>query len=94
MTTHETLAGLAVAAFAVAGFALGAGYFASLRRGVRLAVTRRAWSGYMLLAPVRVVAAALLLSLAARWGVSALLAASAGFLAARQLALRGARRIA
>jgi N-ATPase, AtpR subunit len=94
MTTRDTLASLlpAVALFAAAGFALGMGYFASLRRGVRLAVARHRWSSYLLLALARMTAAALFLAFAVRWGVPALLAAFAGLLAARRIAVRAARR--
>jgi hypothetical protein len=83
-----------VAPFGAVGFVLGAAYFTSMRRSVRSSVARGSWARYMLLTPVRVAAAALFLSFAVRWGVSALLAASAGFLIARQLAVRAARRLA
>jgi hypothetical protein len=84
----------AAAGFVAAGFVLGLGYFASLRRGLRLAVTRGAWLPYWLLAIARIVAAALFFSFAVRRGVPALLAMFAGFLIARHLAVRAARRIA
>ena len=84
----------AVALFAAAGFALGVAYFASLRRGARVSVARRAWSPYVLLALARLVAAALFFTFAARWGMTALLAAFVGFLGARQTAARSARRFA
>jgi hypothetical protein len=91
---HDALAILrpAVALFAAAGFGLGVAYFASLRQGVRLAFARHAWSPYVLLALARIAAAALFFALAVRWGVPALLAAFAGFLIARQIAVRAARR--
>jgi hypothetical protein len=82
----------AVVLFAAAGFGLGVAYFASLRHGVRHAIARHAWSPYVLLAVARIAAAALLFALAVRWGVPALLAAFAGFLLARQIAVRTARR--
>ena len=91
MTSHDTTA---VAVFAAAGLVLGMGYFASLRRGVRIAVARHAWLPYMLLALARIAAAALFFTFAARWGMAALLGALAGFLLARQLAARAARRLA
>lgn len=96
MIAHGALATLlaAAAAFAAAGFLLGAGYFASLRREVRLAVARRGWSSYMLSALARIAAATLFFVFAVRWGVPSLLAAFAGFVAARQLAVRRAGRIA
>jgi F1F0 ATPase subunit 2 len=97
MTAHEALVAslrLAVPLLAAAGFLLGIAYFASLRRGVELAVARSAWSPYMLLALARIAATALFFTFAARWGVPSLLAPFAGFLAARQLAVRAARRLA
>lgn len=77
---------------AVAGFLLGTAYFAALRRTVGLVIARHAWAPYAASALVRVLAAVLVFSLAARWSVPALLAAFAGFLLARQRALRAARR--
>lgn len=79
---------------AIAGFVLGMAYFASLRRGVQLSIARHAWLPYMLWALGRIAAAAIFFTFAVRWGVPALLAAFAGFLAARQLAVRTARRLA
>lgn len=96
MMTHGALASLwpAVVLFGLAGYVLGRSYFAFLRRGVRLSVARRVWAPYMLGALVRIAAAALFFAFIVRWGAPALLAAFAGFLAARQLALRAARRLA
>lgn len=96
MTVHGSLARLlpAVMLLATAGFLAGLAYFASLRRGIQLSVARRSWSRYVLLAPARIGAAALFFTFALRWGAPALLAACAGFLAARALAVRSARRIA
>lgn len=96
MMTHDTSASLwaAVPVLAAAGFAVGVAYFASLRRGVRLSTASHAWLPYMLWALARIVAAALFFMFAVRWGMPALLAAFAGFLFARLLALRGARGVA
>jgi F1F0 ATPase subunit 2 len=96
MIAQHTLASFraAVPLLAAAGFLLGTAYFAMLRRGVRLSVAGGAWSPYMLLALVRTVAAAIFFAFAVRWGVPALLAAFVGFLAARHLAVRAARRLA
>jgi len=93
MIAHRTLAGLwpTVPLLASAGFVLGMAYFASLRRGVCFSVERRAWRGYMPSALIRIAAAALFFTLAVRWGAPALLAAFAGFLVARHLAVRAAR---
>lgn len=96
MNAHGMLADLsaAVPLLAIAGFGLGMAYFASLRRGVRLSMARHAWLPYMGRALVRIVAAALFFTFSVRWGLPALVAALTGFLAARTLALRGARRLA
>lgn len=96
MKGHDALASLlpAAAAFAPAGFLLGTAYFASLRRGVALSVARRTWLPYLLFGLARMAAAALFFAFTVRFGVPALLAAFAGFLAARQLAVRAARRLA
>jgi hypothetical protein len=94
MIAHDVVSGLrpAIPLLAVAGFALGVVYFASLRRGVHLAIVRQAWLPCMAWGFVRIAAATLLFTFAARCGLPALLPAFAGFLAARTLALRGARR--
>ena len=96
MIARDSLALLqpVAAVFAAAGFLLGMGYFASLRGGLRRALTRRAWSLYWLSAAVRITAAALLFTFAARRGVPAFAATFAGFLVARHIALRAARRTA
>lgn len=96
MITHEALTSLrpAVPLLAVGGFVLGTAYFASLRRGVGLAIMRRAWSHYLLLGLVRITVAALFFALAARCGLPPLVAAFAGFLLARQLAVRATGRVA
>lgn len=94
MSAHHAFArlGPAVPVFAAAGFAFGSAYFASLRRGLRTSVAERAWSSYVLLALARILSAALFLGFAVRWGLPSLLAAFAGFLIARHLAVRAARR--
>lgn len=96
MIAHHALAILrpAIPVFAAAGFLLGTGYFASLRRGVRRSIVSHAWLQYVLWAIARIGAAVLFFVFAARWGAPALLAAFAGFLTARQLAVRTARRLA
>lgn len=93
MIARDILASLrpAVALLAAVGFLVGMAYFASLRHGAHLSVARRAWSAYMLLALARIAAATLFFAFVLRWGVPALLASFAGFLAARQLAVRSAR---
>lgn len=96
MIAHDapTILRPAIPVFAAAGLLLGAGYFASLRRGVRLSIVSHAWLQYVLRAMARIAAAALFFMFAVRWGVPALLAAFVGFLAARRLAVRSARRVA
>lgn len=96
MIAHGFISGVwpAASLTAIGGFSLGAAYFASLRRGVQLSIARQAWLRYMIWALARIAAAALFFTFAVRWGLPALLAAFAGFLAARTLALRGPRRLA
>lgn len=94
MIAHDVASGLWPLLLAVGGFALGLGYFASLRHGVQLAIARHVWRPYIVWALVRIAAAALFFTFVLRWGLPALLAAFAGFLAARTLAMRGARRLA
>jgi hypothetical protein len=75
-----------------AGVVFGWGYFAALRRAVALFTANHAalWSVLFLIG--RVGAAALFFACIVRWGAAALLAAFLGFLAARHLAVRSARR--
>lgn len=96
MIAQQSLASLWPTAplVAAAGFVLGVAYFASLRRGVRLSVERHARWPYVVPALARIAAAAAFFSLAVRWGEPALVAALVGFLAARHLAVRAARRLA
>ena len=96
MIAHGAIASLrfAVPVFAAAGLVLGMAYFVSLRRIVQSLAARRAWSSYALSAVARLGAMALFFTFAARWGAPVLLAAFAGFLVARQLAVRSARRLA
>jgi len=82
----------AIAIFAVAGFGLGVAYFALLRHGVHLALARHACSPYVLGALARMAVAALFFAFAARSGLPALIAGFGGFLLARQIAVRAARR--
>jgi hypothetical protein len=91
MTSRATAA---VALCSVGGLALGMAYFASLRRGVQISVGRHAWLPYMLFAPARIAAAAVFFACVLRWGIPVLLGAFAGFLVARQLAVRAVRRLA
>jgi NhaP-type Na+/H+ or K+/H+ antiporter len=92
--THGGLASAATLALATAltGFAFGLVYFAALKRTVALYGAGRGWLGPTALTLGRLAVAVVLLVLAARLGAVPLLAAFAGFLAARALALRAARR--
>lgn len=78
--------------FSVGGIALGWGYFAALGHGVKLYVTRGALLQGLYWMAVRLALAAAFFAFALRFGVWALLGAFIGFLAARQIAVRGARR--
>jgi N-ATPase, AtpR subunit len=80
------------ALFAIAGFAFGRAYFAALRRTADLlagSATRLLPAAWTL---ARLAAAIVFLGGAAKIGALPLLTALAGFLAARGLALRAARR--
>jgi hypothetical protein len=81
-------------AWAVAGLALGAGYFAGVRRTAELlsAGGDRVMPAALTLA--RFIATALCFAAAARYGALSLLSAFLGFLVARRVALRGAARVA
>ena len=76
----------------LAGFAVGLAYFASLRRCAALLVAGSGWAAPLALTLGRFAAAGVFLVFAARLGGVALLAALAGFLAARALSLRLDRR--
>ena len=80
------------AIMALAGLGFGAAYFAALKRGVTLFVSGRGWRAPLALMLLRLGAAILFLVLAAKLGAAPLLAAFLGLLAARVLALRGARK--
>jgi hypothetical protein len=73
---------------ALAGLLFGLGYFALLRRSVGLLLEPGKRGLGVALTLGRLAVAALLLYLAARLGAAALLAALAGFVAARFVALR------
>jgi len=79
-------------AMAVAGVAFGLLYFAALRRTVTHLAARSGWATPLLFTVSRVGAALVFLALAATLGAAPLLAAFAGFLVARGLALRAVRR--
>ena len=83
-----------VALFAAGGLAFGWGYFAALRRGIDAYTVRDAVLQSLLWMLARLAAAALFFGFAIRWGAWPLLAAFLGFLAARQIAVRTARRAA
>jgi hypothetical protein len=78
--------------FSAGGIALGWGYFATLRHGVKLYVTRGALLKGLYWMIARLAGAALFFAFAVRFGAWPLLGAFIGFLAARQLAVRDARR--
>ena len=79
------------AAAAAAGILLGLAYFACLRRTILLFAAGRGWARPAALTLARIGIAVLVLVIAARAGAVPLLAAFAGFLVARAIALRPAR---
>lgn len=93
-----------LAALAAAGLVFGYGYFVALRRSIDMYAARRAWLPSLLWTLVRIAAAVLFFLVVARrgadglgptarpWSALPVLAAFAGFLVARQLALRSTRR--
>jgi hypothetical protein len=82
------------AAWSTAGFGFGLAYFAAMRRSVEIYVAGGARLIPAILTLGRIAAAFAFLGLAATAGALPLLAAFIGFLAARMLALRTARRMA
>jgi hypothetical protein len=91
MTAPVPISLLAMA-MAAAGFAFGLAYFWALRRSVAALATGNGWWRPAAFTLGRIAAALIFLVLAAKLGTAALLAAFAGFLAARAAALRAARR--
>ena len=91
MTDDASTAALA-AGMIISGFAFGLLYFATLKRAAALFASGSSWMGPLGLTLGRIAAAVIFLSLAARLGAAALLAAFFGFLLARTLALRAERR--
>lgn len=77
---------------AFAGMLFGVVYFATLRRAVTLFTAGRGWIGPVSLTLARIAAAVIFLGLAAKLGAAALIAAFLGFLLARTVMLRVARR--
>ena len=80
-------------AMAAAGLTVGLSYFALLRRTVQLYGSGHIHLASVALTLARLVGAAVFLAFAARLGATSLLAAFLGFLAARSVALRRARRV-
>jgi len=87
-------ASLQASAMAVAGLTLGLCYFALLRWTVRLYGAGRRSFAPVGLTLARLAGATIFFAFAARLSALSLLAAFVGFLAARMIALRGARRAA
>jgi len=81
-----------ILAMSAAGVAFGLLYFAALRRTVAHLAARSGWATPLLFTVSRIGAALVFLALAAMLGAAPLLAAFAGFLVARALALRAVRR--
>lgn len=81
-----------VAALALAGLVFGLGYFRLVRWSVSQFSNGGHWLAPTVLTLGRIAAAVGLLALAAQLGAGPLLGAFIGFLLARTIALRGARR--
>ncbi|HVY57767.1 MAG TPA: ATP synthase subunit I [Xanthobacteraceae bacterium] len=88
LIAHPELAAL----MALAGLVFGLIYFAALKRSVSLLVGGSGFLGPLALTLGRIGAAAALLVVAAKLGAAPLLAAFAGYLMARGVALRAERR--
>jgi hypothetical protein len=76
---------------ACAGFGFGLLYFAALKRTTSLFIAGCGWLGPLALTLGRIAAAGIFLGLTAKLGAVSLLAAFAGFLLARAVALHAAR---
>jgi F1F0 ATPase subunit 2 len=85
---------LAAALFAAVGFALGLLHFHGLRRDARRYLARGMSAGTVALHAARILGSVAVLVLIARGGAIPLVAALAGFLAARFVAVAQARRSA
>ena len=83
---------LTIAISLLAGLAFGLLYFRVLRASVHRLVTGASAGKHIGLTLARIAVAGAFAFLLALWGAAALLAGFAGFLAARVLALRAARR--
>jgi hypothetical protein len=81
-------------AMAIAGVVFGLIYFATLRRSVAVFAAGGGWARALALTLARLCAAVVFLAMAAKLGAAALIAAFLGFLLARTIALRAARRAA
>jgi len=92
--TGSTLTSTLVLALiaALAGLAFGLVYFQALRRTVDLFAGGCGWLGPVGLTLARIAGAAVFLTFLARFGAIPLLAGFLGFLLARMIALRLARR--
>jgi F1F0 ATPase subunit 2 len=76
----------------LAGLLVGVAYFAALRWAVGLYVAGEGWFGPVALTLGRFLGIAAFLAVAVRFGATALLAGSLGFLIARAIMVRAARR--
>ncbi len=92
--THTALISSLTALTGFAGFAFGLLYFAALKRTTVLLASGRGWLGPLALTLGRIGATVIFLVLAVKLGAGPLLAAFAGFLLARALALHAGRRAA
>jgi len=90
--SHATLISAFAITMALAGFVFGVAYFATLRRTIVIIATRRGGRGLLVLTLGRISAVVLFLAAAVKLGAAALLAALLGFMLARTVAVRAARR--
>jgi len=79
--------GLVASTATLAGVAVGLCYFAALRRAVASYLSRAGWRAPLALTLGRMLGAAAMFALAARFGALALLASFVGFLLARTIML-------
>lgn len=92
MTYASSILGLVTIMMAFAGFMFGLFYFATLKRTVAHFATGCGWFHPVVLTLGRTGAAVVFLALAAKLSAASLLVSFLGFLLARSMALRAARR--
>lgn len=94
MTYLLSAVGASIAVFAAAGLIVGFAYYGALWRTVTLLAGGSPWLVPVALTLGRIGGAVLVLGVAARFGAPDLIAALAGIIVARLLAVRVVRRVA